>query len=97
MKKNFDLMFFKPNRVWRCYKGGKLLNRLMGEESGEDSLFPENWLGSITLASNGEHQQSEIEGLSVLTDGELFFEIQHFHCIVSIILLSIFGVHRVPL
>ena len=75
MKKNFDLMFFKPNRVWRCYKGGKLLNRLMGEESGEDSLFPENWLGSITLASNGEHQQSEIEGLSVLTDGELFFEI----------------------
>lgn len=68
-------MFFQPNRVWRCYKGGKLLDKLMGNGSGEDTLYPENWLGSVTRADNGEHSTCPDEGISRLRSGELFSDI----------------------
>ncbi len=68
-------MFFQPNRVWRCYKGGKLLDRLMTGREGEDTLFPENWLGSVTRADNKEHQTSPDEGISRLKSGELLSDV----------------------
>lgn len=65
-------LFFLPNRVWRCYRGGRLLDRLMGRTEEEDSLFPENWIGSATPADNGPNRVSETEGLSRLESGEIF-------------------------
>lgn len=75
MKKNCELLFFQPNRVWRCYSGGKLLDKFMGNSNPKDDLFPENWLGSITLADNGEHSQSATEGLSQILSGEYFRDV----------------------
>ncbi len=75
MKKCSDLLFFRPNRVWRCYLGGELLDKFMGCESGGDNLFPENWLGSVTAADNGEHSTSENEGLSQTLQGDFFCDL----------------------
>ena len=60
------LLFFEPNRVWRCYTGGALLDSFRGHASGEDTYFPEDWLASCVLAVNGEHSQGPDEGLSRL-------------------------------
>ena len=57
-------LFFLRNRVWRCYTGGLLLERFLGERGPVDGHFPEEWIASTTLALNGPHQQSEDEGLS---------------------------------
>ena len=38
-----------PNRVYRLWKGGELLDRLHGKPQPEDSLFPEEWVGSTTV------------------------------------------------
>ncbi|MBA3846832.1 MAG: class I mannose-6-phosphate isomerase, partial [Planctomycetes bacterium] len=59
-------LFFQPNRVWRCYTGGLLLDRFLGRGPGQDGYFPEEWLASITRAENGEHSQGAEEGLSRL-------------------------------
>ena len=75
MKNYHDPLFFQPNRVWRCYLGGRLLSRMMGEKEEADSLFPENWLGSVTPARNGVHQTSEQEGISRLRSGELLSDL----------------------
>lgn len=57
-------VFFCPNRVWRCYTGGALIDKFAGKERGRDGQFPEDWLASTTVAQNGPHQQSRQEGLS---------------------------------
>jgi len=62
-------VFFTPNRVWRCYTGGALLERFVGNAAGPDALgtdghFPEDWLGSTTIAQNGANQQNPHEGLA---------------------------------
>lgn len=75
MKNYREMLFFQPNRVWRCYRGGKLLDRLLGEKEEKDSLFPENWLGSVTRASNGDRQTSPDEGISRLRSGELLTDL----------------------
>lgn len=59
-------LFFEPNRVWRCYPGGALLDSFLGHLSAEDTHFPEDWLASCVLAVNGEHTQGPEEGLSRL-------------------------------
>jgi mannose-6-phosphate isomerase len=59
----------RPARVYRFYRGGALLGRLRGEEEADGS-FPEDWLGSVTEASNPGHETPN-EGLSVLDDGRL--------------------------
>jgi len=41
-----------PNRVWRTYPGGMLLDRIEGKESPADSHLPEDWVGSATRALN---------------------------------------------
>jgi mannose-6-phosphate isomerase len=57
-------LFFQPNRVWRCYTGGMLLDQFVGNPNPKDDYFPEDWLASTTLAHNGEHQQHPDEGLA---------------------------------
>ncbi len=58
-----------PNRVWRFYQGGRMIEAFQGTASPKDSLFPEEWVGSTVQASNpGEHFR-EGEGLAVVSDG----------------------------
>ena len=58
------------NRVWRSYQGGKLLDRLVGKADPEDSHFPEDWIASVTAASNPD-STNEHEGISpVVVDGQ---------------------------
>lgn len=59
-------LFFAPNRVWRCYTGGALLDACVGSPPAEDAHFPEDWLASCVQAVNGEHCQGPEEGLSRL-------------------------------
>ena len=54
-------------RVYRFYRGSALLGRLRGEDE-PDGTFPEDWLGSVTEASNPGHETPN-DGLSVLDDG----------------------------
>lgn len=58
-----------PTRVYRFYRGGALLGRLRGEPETDD-VFPEDWVGSVTPASNPGRDDPE-EGLSRLGDGRL--------------------------
>lgn len=72
-----DPIFFEPNRVWRCYTGGVLLDRFVGDGPGKDDYFPEDWLASVTRAINGEHSQGPEEGLAKIAapdamTGEVF-------------------------
>lgn len=53
-----------PNRVWRIYLGGLLLDELRGDE-GSDGYFPEDWLASVVEANNPPRADApEREGLS---------------------------------
>lgn len=58
-----------PTRVYRFYRGGALIGRLRGEPE-EDGFFPEDWIGSVTLARNPGRDDPE-EGLTRLADGRL--------------------------
>jgi mannose-6-phosphate isomerase len=60
-----------PNRVWRVYAGGKLLDRFQGKENPADDHCPEEWVGSATRAANVGREHLEREGLSrcFLPDG----------------------------
>lgn len=59
-------IFFEPNRVWRVYRGGLLLDRFLGISDPADSHFPEEWLASVTHAQNAENSRHPDEGLSRL-------------------------------
>ena len=63
-------LFFAPNRVWRCYTGGALLDAAVGNAASEDDHFPEDWLASCVRAVNGNHSQGPDEGLSRLRTGD---------------------------
>jgi len=52
-----------PNRVWRSYTGGLLLDRIEGRESPADGHFPEDWVGSATRAVNPGREDVEDEGI----------------------------------
>ncbi|CAN5279113.1 class I mannose-6-phosphate isomerase [soil metagenome] len=56
-----------PTRVYRFYRGGALIGKLRGRPE-EDEFFPEDWIGSVTLARNPGRDDPE-EGLSRLADG----------------------------
>jgi mannose-6-phosphate isomerase len=62
-----SVVFFEPNRVWRVYSGGRLLDEFCGGAVGADSNLPEDWLASTTRAVNRDNQRSPDEGLSVIT------------------------------
>lgn len=66
------LIFFPPNRVWRSYNGGKLLDILERKTSPSDSHYPEDWIASTTEAINPGDQFKANEGISRLPDGILF-------------------------
>lgn len=53
-----------PNRVWRTYNGGALLDRLEGKTAPADSHFPEDWVGSTTRAVNPGREHLADEGVS---------------------------------
>lgn len=57
-------LFFAPNRVWRLYTGGLLLDRFTGVTKENDSHLPEEWLASTVYANNGEHSLRPNEGLA---------------------------------
>lgn len=54
---------FSPNRVWRTYQGGKLLDRIEGKSDPKDSSFPEDWIGSVVEAKN-IGREHVVEGLA---------------------------------
>jgi mannose-6-phosphate isomerase len=62
-----------PARVHRFYRGGALIGRLRGEAE-EDGSQPEDWIGSVTRASNPGHDDPS-EGLSRLADGRLLKDV----------------------
>jgi len=66
------ILKLQENRVFRLYRGGKLLDELHGRE-GADGSFPEDWLASVVEAINPPRDGApEHEGLSraVLACGE---------------------------
>ncbi|MDX2431835.1 MAG: class I mannose-6-phosphate isomerase [Bacteroides sp.] len=60
------ILFFEPNRVWRTYPGGKILDQMEGRDQPGDSHFPEDWIGSTTRAINKGRENLTEEGLSKL-------------------------------
>src|SRR5712691_1676733 len=59
-----ELQRLQPQCVRRFYRGGALIGRLRGTRE-KDGRFPEDWLGSVTVASNPESDDPH-EGLSRL-------------------------------
>jgi mannose-6-phosphate isomerase len=55
-----------PNRVYRSYTGGALLETLQGEAHPKDSHFPEEWIGSTTATRLAGRPPEE--GLSRVVD-----------------------------
>lgn len=53
-----------PNRVWRTYKGGALIDRWRKTEPESDGNMPEEWIMSA-ISANGKNRPPE-EGLSIL-------------------------------
>ncbi len=52
-----------PNRVWRTYSGGMMLDRMEGRANPTDGTFPEDWIGSTTRAIN-PNREHITEGLA---------------------------------
>ncbi|WP_413701070.1 class I mannose-6-phosphate isomerase [Psychromonas sp. KJ10-10] len=57
------LVRFPPNRVWRSYTGGKILDQIQQKAVPEDTHFPEDWIGSTTQAVNPDRKDI-VEGIS---------------------------------
>ena len=68
MSHQHKLIRFIPNRVWRTYPGGKILDTLEGKPKPEDTHFPEDWIGSTTRAVNPGREHIS-EGVSQATVG----------------------------
>jgi mannose-6-phosphate isomerase len=68
-KMKIPIIKLQPNRVWRTYPGGKVLDEWNGAKKPIDSHFPEDWIGSVTQASNIGREMYAEEGLSkIFTD-----------------------------
>ena len=52
-----------PNRVWRIYQGGRILDQFQGNPNPTDSHFPEDWVGSATHAVNPGREELANEGI----------------------------------
>lgn len=64
-------VFFKKNRVFRVYLGGKLFSDFFGDDS-TDGFYPEEWICSSTKALN-EGSTDEFEGLSTIRGTSVHF------------------------
>lgn len=60
-----------PNRVWRTYSGGLMLDRMEGRAAAADGTFPEDWIGSTVRAINPDRDVKN-EGLArvIFSGGE---------------------------
>ncbi|MEZ4615569.1 MAG: hypothetical protein R2867_08655 [Caldilineaceae bacterium] len=52
-----------PNRVWRTYQGGAVLDQWSSKPTPTDSHFPEDWIGSATRAVNPGREELTDEGI----------------------------------
>ncbi|NLF29908.1 MAG: phosphoheptose isomerase [Planctomycetes bacterium] len=59
----------EPNRVWRSWKGGAVLDRLAGAAEPQDGYFPEDWVGSMTRAINAG-REGIVEGIGTARTGD---------------------------
>ena len=57
-------VFFKRNRVYRVYLGGKLFHDFMGD-APEDGFYPEEWVSSTVHAMNAV-SKGPLEGISIV-------------------------------
>lgn len=62
-------MSLAPNRVYRLWRGGALLDRLQGRSQPEDAHFPEEWIGSTTVTRLPGRPPDEGLSRVVLPDG----------------------------
>lgn len=61
----------QPNRIWRTYTGGKTLDQIAQVVNAADDHFPEDWIASVTPATNPGREHLVEEGLSqVVINGE---------------------------
>lgn len=67
----FKPIFFEPNRVFRVYSGGKLLDWYINGKEGEDGFYPEEWICSSVKALN---RDGKGEGVSVVKGREIAFD-----------------------
>ena len=56
-----------PTRVWRTYRGGKLLEEFLGYPNPSDSDYPEDWISSFLEAKNPQYVEKE--GISKVGEG----------------------------
>ncbi len=60
---------FKPNRIWRVYRGGAMIDNIRNEAATADGNYPEDWIASTVLANNPQIMKAG-EGIStVMLDG----------------------------
>ncbi len=64
-------VFFKRNRVFRVYLGGKLFGDFLGDQP-EDGFYPEEWVASSVHALNAG-STDPLEGISIVEDTDLPF------------------------
>ena len=57
------ILLLPPNRVWRTYSGGLMLDRMERRAAPADGPFPEDWIGSTVRAVNPD-RHAENEGLA---------------------------------
>lgn len=62
-----NILLLPPNRVWRTYLGGKIIDSIQGNPKPRDSHYPEDWMASTTTATNHIANQRKDEGLSTVT------------------------------
>ncbi len=62
-------VFFKRNRVFRVYLGGKLFGDFLGDKP-EDGFYPEEWVASSVHALNAD-STDPLEGISIVEDSDL--------------------------
>lgn len=66
---NFNQPFtILPNRIWRTYQGGAVLDKFEGKATSIDGHFPEDWVGSATRAVNPGREEFADEGIGQATD-----------------------------
>ena len=64
-------IFFRRNRVFRVYLGGKLFHDFMGD-APEDGFYPEEWIASSVRAINPGHTDP-LEGISICEENGMPF------------------------
>ncbi|NIP17077.1 MAG: hypothetical protein GWM87_02105 [Xanthomonadales bacterium] len=65
MRYHDHIVELPQNRVWRSYPGGRILDELAGKPDPRDSHYPEDWIGSVTVARNPDSKHTN-EGISTV-------------------------------